>query len=156
MTTPKHFMSITLLQKTGEVPITIYSKNIHNIQQKYTNSTDRKISSQSDRVHLFKWVLTTCSGEASSQYVNRLNESIALKIERKKALLRFRLPIITDFIVLVFLYVILFMNHTVNVRPCLVAFVNFVSVFSARYVQRQKKDLSIKHIIQHSRTRQWY
>jgi len=76
--------------------------------------------------------------------------------ERKKTLLPFRLPTVSVFIVLVSLYVILCMNHTLNMSHILDAFVNFAPVFSARYVQRQKKELSIKHIIQQSRTRRWH
>jgi hypothetical protein len=78
-------------------------RSYHNMQQKYVNSTERKSTSQSDRIHLFKWTLTTCFGEASSPYVNRLNEYIAFETEReKKPLLHFRLPIVNFFFLLLF------------------------------------------------------
>lgn len=88
--------------------------------------------------------------------MNRLKEYIAFKIERKKNTYAFHATYCQCFVVLVSLYVILFMNHTLKMSHILVAFVNFVPVFSVRYVQRQKKELSIKHTIQHSRTRRWH
>lgn len=56
----------------------------HNIQPKYTHSTDRNNTSKSDRIHLLKWIQSTCFGDASSPYVNRLNEYIAFKNWGKK------------------------------------------------------------------------
>jgi hypothetical protein len=89
--------------------------------------------------------------------VNRLNNYIAFEIGREEKHFCISGYLLSVFFsVLVSLYVILFMNHTLNMNHILVAFVNFVPVFSARYVQRQKKELSIKHIIQHSRTRMWH
>ena len=149
-TAPKHCLSITLLQKTGEGPTTIYSKNIQ------TQRTETVPASLAGYIYLNGYWLHVLVKLHRHMWVGSMS-TLHLKLrERKKTLLPFRLPTVSVFIVLVSLYVILCMNHTLNMSHILDAFVNFAPVFSARYVQRQKKELSIKHIIQQSRTRRWH